>query len=174
RLINTINSDLDSDLAVRAVFEAPTVAELATRVGESPGRRAPLVAQRRPDVIPLSYAQQRLWFLEQLQGPSSIYNMAVALRINGCLDTDALGLALADVVNRHESLRTLFAAPDGVPRQVVVPSEDVDFGWQVVDVCGAFGGPPQPDSVAGSSSVGPGRPGLAELHCRLADRVGVG
>ncbi|MEX3772030.1 condensation domain-containing protein, partial [Mycolicibacterium fortuitum] len=137
RLINTINSDLDSDLAVRAVFEAPTVAELATRVGESPGRRAPLVAQRRPDVIPLSYAQQRLWFLEQLQGPSSIYNMAVALRISGCLDTDALGLALADVVNRHESLRTLFAAPDGVPRQVVVPSEDVDFGWQVVDVCGA-------------------------------------
>ncbi|GAT02597.1 linear gramicidin synthetase subunit C, partial [Mycolicibacterium fortuitum subsp. acetamidolyticum] len=97
----------------------------------------PLVAQRRPDVIPLSYAQQRLWFLEQLQGPSSIYNMAVALRISGCLDTDALGLALADVVDRHESLRTLFAAPDGVPRQVVVRSEDVDFGWQVVDVCGA-------------------------------------
>ncbi|WP_234792888.1 condensation domain-containing protein, partial [Mycolicibacterium fortuitum] len=137
RLINTINSDLDSDLAVRAVFEAPTVAALAERAVESSGQRRPLVAQRRPDVIPLSYAQQRLWFLEQLQGPSSIYNMPAVYRVSGPLDTDALGLALSDVVERHESLRTLFRSVDGVPRQVVVRSEDVDFGWQVVDVCGA-------------------------------------
>ncbi|MBP3087530.1 condensation domain-containing protein, partial [Mycolicibacterium fortuitum] len=137
RLVNAVNASLDSDFAVRAVFEAPTVAALAERAVESSGQRRPLVAQRRPDVIPLSYAQQRLWFLEQLQGPSSIYNMPAVYRVSGPLDTDALGLALSDVVERHESLRTLFRSVDGVPRQVVVRSEDVDFGWQVVEVCGA-------------------------------------
>ena len=62
--------------------------------------------------------------------------MAVALRLGGRLDGDALGAALADVVGRHESLRTLFAAPEGIPRQVVIPAERADFGWQVVDASG--------------------------------------
>ncbi|MFV8162156.1 amino acid adenylation domain-containing protein [Mycobacterium sp. 134] len=136
RLINTVNANLGSDLAVRAVFEAPSVAELAVRVGECSGGREPLVAQVRPDVIPLSYAQQRLWFLDQLEGPSPVYNMAVALRITGRLDADALGAALADVVGRHESLRTVFRSVDGVPEQVVVPADVADFGWQVVDAVG--------------------------------------
>ena len=62
--------------------------------------------------------------------------MAVALRLGGRLDVEALGAALADVVGRHESLRTLFLAPEGVPQQVVVPVERADFGWQVVDASG--------------------------------------
>ena len=90
----------------------------------------------RPAVVPLSFAQSRLWFLDQLQGPSPVYNMAVALRLSGRLDADALGAALADVVGRHESLRTLFAAPEGIPRQLVVPPERAEFGWQVVDASG--------------------------------------
>ncbi|OMB90698.1 hypothetical protein A5746_21095 [Mycolicibacterium conceptionense] len=136
RLINAINASLDSDLAVRAVFETPTVAELAARVDVSSGGREPLVAQVRPGVIPLSYAQQRLWFLDQLEGPSPVYNMAVALRITGQLDTDALGAALADVVERHESLRTLFRSVDGIPEQVVLPVADADCGWRVFDASG--------------------------------------
>ena len=137
RLIAAINRGLAAGLSVRAVFEAPTVARLAPRIGAGGGGRlAPVVAGARPAVVPLSFAQQRLWFLDQLYGPSPVYNMAVALRLRGRLDVEALGAALADVVGRQESLRTLFPAVEGVPRQVVVPVERADFGWQVVDADG--------------------------------------
>ena len=137
RVIAAINTALDAGLAVRAVFEAPTVARLAPRIGERCGGGfEPLVAGQRPAVVPLSFAQSRLWFLDQLQGPSPVYNMAVAVRLGGRLDADALGAALADVVGRQESLRTLFAAPEGIPRQLVVPPERADFGWQIIDATG--------------------------------------
>src|SRR6202012_6061172 len=93
----------------------------------------PLIAVERPAVVPLSCAQSRLWFIDQLQGPSPVYNLAVALRLRGRLDAGALGAALAEGWGRHESLRTLFDAPDGIPQQVVIDSERADFGWQVVD-----------------------------------------
>ena len=137
RLIAAINSGLAAGLSVRAVFEAPTVAQLASRIGVGAGGGlAPLVAVERPAVVPLSFAQQRLWFLDQLYGPSPVYNMAVALRLRGRLDVEALGAALADVVGRQESLRTRFPAVDGIPRQLVVPPERADFGWQIVDAIG--------------------------------------
>ena len=123
---------LDAGVSVRAVFEAPTVARLAARVGDGGGLE-PVVAGERPAVVPLSFAQSRLWFLDQLHGPSPVYNMAVAVRLGGRLDVEALGAALADVVGRHESLRTLFPAVKGTPRQLVVPAERADFGWDVVD-----------------------------------------
>ena len=120
---------------MRAVFEAPTVAQLAPRIGDGGGLE-PVVAGQRPAVVPLSFAQSRLWFLDQLHGPSPVYNMAVAVRLGGRLDADALGAALADVVGRHESLRTLFPAVEGTPRQLVVPAERADFGWDIVDAGG--------------------------------------
>ncbi|WP_231633909.1 condensation domain-containing protein, partial [Mycobacterium sp. UM_11] len=136
RLIAAVNTDLDEYLSVRAIFEAPTVAQLAPRIGEAGGGLEPLTAGPRPAVVPLSFAQSRLWFLDQLQGPSPVYNMAAAMRLRGRLDAPALGAALADVVARHESLRTVFTAPEGTPQQVVIPAEQAEFGWQVIDAVG--------------------------------------
>ncbi len=136
RLIGAVNSSLDTDLSVRAIFEAPTVAQLAPRIGGDAVRLEPLVAGERPAQVPLSFAQNRLWFFDQLQGPSPIYNLAVALRLRGRLDTGALRAALTDVIARHESLRTLFAAPGGTPQQVVLPVDLVDLGWETVDAGG--------------------------------------
>ncbi|WP_116377755.1 non-ribosomal peptide synthetase, partial [Mycobacterium sp. MFM001] len=136
RLIAAINAALNDDLSVRAVFEAPTVARLAGRIGTGAVRLPLLQAVERPAVVPLSFAQQRLWFIDQLLGPSPVYNMATALRLSGALDVEAMSTALADVVGRHESLRTLFAALEGVPQQLVVPPERAEFGWDVVDASG--------------------------------------
>ncbi|WP_242657502.1 condensation domain-containing protein, partial [Mycobacterium intracellulare] len=136
RLVAIINTSLDAELSVPALFDAPTVGQLALRVAGDGGRREPVVALERPEVVPLSFAQQRLWFIDQLQGPSPIYNIPAALRLSGRLDAEALGAALADVVARHESLRTLFAAPNGTPQQMVIPREEVDFGWQIIDATG--------------------------------------
>ena len=79
------------------------------------------MAGQRPAVLPLSFAQNRLWFLDRFQGGAATYNMPTALRINGPLDAEALGAALDDVIARHESLRTVFPDTDGVPFQNVLP-----------------------------------------------------
>ncbi len=133
RLVAAINSGLDAGLQVHALFDAPTIARLAPRIRTDRGWLEPLAAGSRPAAVPLSFAQSRLWFLDQLQGPSPVYNMAVALRLSGPLDVVALGATLADVVARHESLRTLFVATDGIPQQVVVPAGQAELGWQVID-----------------------------------------
>ena len=122
RLIAAVNTGLDTGLAVRTVFDAPTIAELAPRIGGDGGRRKPLVAVERPAVVPLSFAQSRLWFLNQFEGGVATYNMPTALRVSGALDVEALGAALDDVIARHESLRTIFPDIGGVPFQEVVPA----------------------------------------------------
>ncbi|MFG3702887.1 condensation domain-containing protein, partial [Micromonospora sp. NPDC047620] len=140
RLIAAINTTLDTDLSVRTVFDTPTVARLALGIDGAGSSRSPrLVPVERPERVPLSYAQQRLWFIDQLEGPSPLYNVAAALRLSGGLDVEALRAALADVVGRHESLRTVFGTVEGTPRQVVIPVERVDFGWEVVDATGWSG-----------------------------------
>ncbi|MDV3129201.1 amino acid adenylation domain-containing protein [Mycobacterium sp. 21AC1] len=133
RLVAAVNRSLDASLEERAVFDAPTVAQLMVRIDDDESRLEPLVAGERPSVMPLSYAQSRLWFIDQLHGPSPVYNLAVALRLHGHLDVDALGAAFTDLLNRHESLRTLFPAVDGIPQQLIASGEQTEFGWGRVD-----------------------------------------
>jgi amino acid adenylation domain-containing protein len=126
------------ELVLRTLFEAPTVAQLAQRIEEAQrARDAQGGAQEAvPAIVPvvrdgqalaLSFAQQRLWFLNQLEGQSAFYNMPAAVRLRGRLDADALRLTINEVVRRHEALRTRFESVDGTPLQVIDAQVKLDL-----------------------------------------------
>uniref|UniRef100_UPI0005AA053F non-ribosomal peptide synthetase n=1 Tax=Gordonia alkanivorans TaxID=84096 RepID=UPI0005AA053F len=127
---------LNVDLNLRDLFEAPTVRGLAARVKDAaPGLDPIIPADPRPDVIPLSFSQQRMWFINQFDPTLPTYNIPVLLRITGDLDVDALRAAVVDLIDRQDVLRTVFPATDGQPSQVIMPLAQAEsvLDWTVTD-----------------------------------------
>ncbi|GAB7187034.1 amino acid adenylation domain-containing protein [Kitasatospora sp. Ki12] len=137
RLVGRLREALGIEVSVRTLFQAPTPARLAAamRTEAGPARLA-LSVRERPELLPLSFAQQRLWFLGQLDGPSATYNVPVVLRLSGELDVDALRSALLDVVARHEVLRTVYGIADGEPHQRVLSPAQAGVDLRVAEVPG--------------------------------------
>ncbi|RVW00087.1 non-ribosomal peptide synthetase, partial [Rhodococcus spongiicola] len=129
RAVARLGEELDTSIPVRTLFEVSNVRALAVQIeqiaGGSVGGRVRLVARRRPDVIPLSYAQQRMWFLNRFDTSSTGNNIPIAVRLSGLLDRTALRAAVGDVIARHESLRTVYPDVDGVGSQMVRPPSQV-------------------------------------------------
>ncbi|MFC9362658.1 amino acid adenylation domain-containing protein, partial [Rhodococcus sp. NPDC057014] len=139
RAVARINSALDAGIGVAALFDAPVVADLAVRIDSAASARTPsvaLAAGPRPDRIPLSLAQQRMWFVNQFDTSSPAYNIPIALRLTGALDRAALHAAVGDVVERHESLRTVFPGSVDGPHQVIVDPGPATPGLDPVPVSG--------------------------------------
>ena len=122
QLVARIRQSFNAELPIRAVFEAPTVSGLAQRLAGASGAVA-ITLQSRPAALPLSFAQERMWFLDQLQGDSS-YNIPFALRLDGVLNEGALEQALSAIVNRHEVLRTRFPMRAGRVMQEILSADN--------------------------------------------------
>ncbi|HSK74824.1 MAG TPA: amino acid adenylation domain-containing protein, partial [Thermoanaerobaculia bacterium] len=127
RLVSRVREAFGVELPLRTVFEAPTVEALALRIEEAATglSRPPVGRADRSRPLPLSFAQQRLWFLDRLDPGSPVYNLPERVRLRGALDASALAAALREVVRRHEALRTTFALVDGEPVQVIHPEVPV-------------------------------------------------
>jgi amino acid adenylation domain-containing protein len=126
KLLVRIRNTFQQDVALRTIFEAPTIAELADHLATReqtalPADDLPLIPVPRDGALPLSFAQQRLWFLDQFEPGSTAYLLTRVLRLTGPLNHSALEQSLNSLVARHESLRTTFATVEGTPVQVIAP-----------------------------------------------------
>ncbi|MGW0841591.1 amino acid adenylation domain-containing protein [Streptomyces sp. NPDC002787] len=137
RLVAGVRAAFGAEVSLRAVFDAPTVTRLARRLAEGSTadvRARPALGTRaRPERLPLSSAQRRLWVLYQVEGPSATYNIPSAWRLTGELDVEALRAAVHDLVVRHETLRTVFPDEEGRAYQRVLDADDVLVPFEVED-----------------------------------------
>ncbi|HXM36671.1 MAG TPA: condensation domain-containing protein, partial [Pyrinomonadaceae bacterium] len=128
QVMSRLHDAFQVELPLRALFEHPTVAGLAERIEDAQLREEglqapPLLVVDRSGNLPLSFAQQRLWFLDQLEPDNPFYNISRALRLRGLLNVSALSRAIDEIVRRHETLRASFAAENGTPFQRITHYE---------------------------------------------------
>jgi amino acid adenylation domain-containing protein len=132
QLVSRVRKLFRVELPLRTLFETPTVAGMAATVqmlmrDEQARQQPPILPTPRHSELPLSFAQQRLWFLDQLQPGSPFYNLFSAVRMQGELDLNALTESFGELVRRHEALRTVFADVDGKPVQVIMPARKLSL-----------------------------------------------
>ncbi|MEV4561064.1 amino acid adenylation domain-containing protein, partial [Kitasatospora sp. NPDC049285] len=125
RLVSRVRAALDVELSIRAVFEHPTVADLARALDTAARARTALRPMARPEHLPLSFAQRRLWFLDRLDEQGGMYHIPVAVRLRGPLELPQLQQALNAVLARHEALRTVYPELDGEPWQLVLDTPEL-------------------------------------------------
>jgi amino acid adenylation domain-containing protein len=144
---------LDRRVPVKDLFEQPTVAAFAAHITSTMTGRAtpPLTARSRAELVRVSGVQRGMWLLNRADPDSANYNVALALRMSGHLDVEALRSAITDIVDRHEALRTRYPMIDGAPTQVILPIEEVvgHLDLEIVDVTGELG-----DAIADVTGVG--------------------
>jgi acyl transferase domain-containing protein/alpha-ketoglutarate-dependent taurine dioxygenase len=139
QLISRLRAAFRMEFSLRLLFEKPTVADLAAAIeaerGGSAGAPAPESLERvsREGLLPLSFAQQRLWILDRMEPGSPVYNNPKAVRLKGRVDIEALERALNEIVRRHEVLRTRFDTVDGEPTQVI--EQNVTLSLPIFDLC---------------------------------------
>ena len=124
QVVSRIREAFQTEMPLLRLFETPTVAGLAEHLDLDGGkglRTAPIVPVPRGGELPLSFAQQRLWFIDRLEPGGPVYNFPAAVRLKGPLNLAALERSLNEIVNRHEALRTTFTMADGRPVQVIAP-----------------------------------------------------
>ena len=135
QVISRVSNSFQIDIQLRRLFETPTIAGLATSVEASLGiekdsqRIPPIVPIPRSDEIPLSFAQQRLWFLDRIEPGNATYNVPAAFRLAGELKVHALEQSLTEIVHRHEVLRTIFSTVNGDPVQMISPRSHCSLAY---------------------------------------------
>ncbi|OLQ49029.1 non-ribosomal peptide synthetase [Bacillus licheniformis] len=134
RLMSRIREVMGAELGIAKLFDEPTVAGLAAHLDQAQSARPALQRAERPERIPLSFAQRRLWFLHCLEGPSPTYNIPVAVRLSGELDLGVLQTALYDLVCRHESLRTIFPETQGTSYQHILDADQARPDLHVTEI----------------------------------------
>ncbi|MDB4952370.1 MAG: sypC, partial [Gemmatimonadetes bacterium] len=136
QVISRVRQTLRVEAGLRDLFTCPVLADFARELRTAaPAELPPIQPAPRQGPVPLSFAQQRLWFLEQLRDLGGTYHLRAGRRLRGALDDAALARALHDLVARHESLRTTFAQVDGVPEQRIAPA-DAGFALARHDLAG--------------------------------------
>ncbi len=140
QIISRVRGLFQIELPLRSLFESPTVASLslsvehAIKIGAAQDIAPPIERVERSEALPLSFAQQRLWFLDQLMPNSSVYIVPTILSITGQFNVAAFKQSLDEVIRRHETLRTTFAVKEGKPVQVIAPAQSLEL--PVIDLSG--------------------------------------
>ncbi len=161
RVVSRVHDGLGVDVPLRAMFDGPTVADLAGAVDDARSRgrsTAPPLVALPPDERaqpPLSFAQEPMWFLDQLVPENPFYNMPSAYRLTGPLDVEVLGRAFSEVVARHEVLRTTFPAPGGRPYQRIAPPSPIALTPEDLTEFGPVDTEAEARRRAGAEAAGP-------------------